>query len=463
MNKFKDNKIVFDMFYDFASFEKYIESSSENSEPVSFKSYDEYGHEQQGKVEILNRKEIKVNFEGSNEGLLDRISLKLRKKDCNYHLKDDNININRLFSEKSFEKTTERDEDFKNFIREALNMDFPNENFKYINTDKKGNVSKAVVRNNEIEELSFKNFNYVKGMDNALLEKQIKALKYNEISFLNNAFKHKFCYNLENSSNKFLKETVDKIEKQLSSQIFFANDKTIAIKNFPEEYTPKEIVQSLDGYYKVNSLLYLDYPPVLELSEEQRDLIKIFSENVSDFPPFLDFSLGNPEEVTFNLRENEIIVKKKKDFDESIDKLFPEIEIYKAIFNGDNNSTVSIRNKNDLDVIADVGSTGEIKYLCKDELEEELLIKSKEVSKYENRPVKILAKGHNIIEIKGNNISLKFNQEVMESLKNSEKIKKVNEFVKKYNLEKNFKNIECEGADFELKQKNNLKEKINAR
>ena len=51
----------------------------------------------------------------------------------------------------------------------------------------------------------------------------------------------------------------------------------------------------------------------------------------------------------------------------------------------------------------------------------------------------------------------------MESLKNSEKIKKVNEFVKKYNLEKNFKNIECEGADFELKQKNNLKEKINAR
>ena len=29
----------------------------------------------------------------------------------------------------------------------------------------------------------------------------------------------------------------------------------------------------------------------------------------------------------------------------------------------------------------------------------------------------------------------------MESLKNSEKIKKVNEFVKKYNLEKNFKNI----------------------
>ena len=220
MNKFKDNKIVFDMFYDFASFEKYIENSSENSEPVSFKSYGEYGHEQQGKVEILNRKEIKVNFEGSNEGLLDRISLKLRKKDCNYHLKDDNININRLFSEKSFEKTTERDEDFKNFIREALNMDFPNENFKYINTDKKGNVSKAVVRNNEIEELSFKNFNYVKGMDNALLEKQIKALKYNEISFLNNAFKHKFCYNLENSSNKFLKETVDKIEKQLSSQIF---------------------------------------------------------------------------------------------------------------------------------------------------------------------------------------------------------------------------------------------------
>ena len=118
MNKFKDNEIVFDMFYDFASFEKYIENSSENSEPVSFKSYDEYGHEQQGKVEILNRKEIKVNFEGSNEGLLDRISLKLRKKDCNYHLKDDNININRLFSEKSFEKTTERDEDFKNFSLE---------------------------------------------------------------------------------------------------------------------------------------------------------------------------------------------------------------------------------------------------------------------------------------------------------------------------------------------------------
>ena len=51
----------------------------------------------------------------------------------------------------------------------------------------------------------------------------------------------------------------------------------------------------------------------------------------------------------------------------------------------------------------------------------------------------------------------------MESLKNSEKIKKVNEFVKKYNLEKLFKNVECEGADFEFKQKNNSKEKTNVR
>ena len=169
MNKFKDNKIVFDMFYDFNSFEKYIENNSENLEPISFKSYDEYGYEQIGEVSIANKKEIKVNFNGSNEGLLDRISLKLRKKNYNYYLKDDNININRLFNEKSFEKITERNENFKNFICEALNMDFPNENFKYINTDKNGNVSKAVVINNEIEELSYKNFNYVKGMDNALL------------------------------------------------------------------------------------------------------------------------------------------------------------------------------------------------------------------------------------------------------------------------------------------------------
>ena len=98
MNKLKENEIVFDMFYDFNSFEKYIENSSEILEPVPFKSYDEYGHEQAGEVAIRDKKEIKVNFKGSNEGLLDRISLKLRKKDCDYHLKDDNININRLFS-----------------------------------------------------------------------------------------------------------------------------------------------------------------------------------------------------------------------------------------------------------------------------------------------------------------------------------------------------------------------------
>ena len=80
MNKFKDNEIVFDMFYDFASFEKYIENSSEILEPITFKSYDEYGHEQTGEIAIKDGKEIKVNFKGSNEGLLDRISLKLRKK-----------------------------------------------------------------------------------------------------------------------------------------------------------------------------------------------------------------------------------------------------------------------------------------------------------------------------------------------------------------------------------------------
>ena len=101
--------------------------------------------------------------------------------------------------------------------------------------------------------------------------------------------------------------------------------------------------------------------------------------------------------------------------------------------------------------------------MCKDELKEELLVKSKEVSKYENRPVKILAKGHNIIEINGDNINLKFNQEVMESLKNSDKIKKANLFIEKYNLEKIFENIECENVDFKSSSKNFSKEKTNAR
>ena len=261
----------------------------------------------------------------------------------------------------------------------------------------------------------------------------------------------------------FFKETVDKFEKELSEQIFSVDDKTITIKNFPKEYTPNEIVQSLDGYYKVNSLLFLDYTPVLKLSEEQRDLVKIFRENVYDFPEFLDFSLGNPEEVTFNLRENEIIVKKKKDFDESIDKLFPEVEMYKTICYGDEKSTVIICGKDNLDIIADVGSTGTIKYLPKGELEEEFFVKAKEVSKYESRPVKILAKGHNIIEINGDNINLKFNQEVMESLKNSDKIKKANLFIKKYNLEKIFENVECENVDFKSNSKKILKEKINAK
>ena len=50
MDNFKNNKIVFDMFYDFNSFEKYIENSSKILEPVTFKSYDEYGYEQTGKV-----------------------------------------------------------------------------------------------------------------------------------------------------------------------------------------------------------------------------------------------------------------------------------------------------------------------------------------------------------------------------------------------------------------------------
>ena len=154
-------------------------------------------------------------------------------------------------------------------------------------------------------------------------------------------------------------------------------------------------------------------------------------------------------------------MKKKKDFDESIDKLFPEVEMYKTICYGDEKSTVIICGKNNLDIIADVGSTGIIKYLPKGELEEEFFVKAKEVSKYERRPVKILAKGHNIIEINGDNINLKFNQEVMESLKNSDKIKKANLFIKKYNLEKIFENVECENVDFKPNSKKVSREKIN--
>lgn len=463
MNNFKDNGIDFDIFYDFNAFKKYIENIV-SSEPVSFKCYDEDGYKKTGKITVLDEKELKIEFEGSVEKVLDKFSERLSERGYGYYLKDDNVTIGYNSEKMSFKKTSEKDLDFKNFIQEALKRHFPNSEF--INTDKNGNISKSIITNNEIDEISYKNFHYIKGMDNSLLENQINNLKYNEVSFLNSALKYNFYHNNDNVSNDFLKKAVNKRENQLGSEIFSfedGNSKIVKFKNIPKEYTPKEIVQSLDSYYKVNSLMLYSQIPVLVLSEEQRDLVKIFRENVSDFPPFLDFSFGNPEEVTFNPRGNEIFVKKKKEFDESIDKLLPEIQIYKSACFGDEKSTVVICDKYDCNVIADVGATGNINYLPKGEIKEDLLIKAKEISKYENRPVQILEDGCNIMKIKGDNISFEFDKGIIDNFSVSEKKNMAKEFMEKYNLEKIFENVKCENIDFEPNSPKISKEKINAK
>lgn len=179
MEKSNNKKMNFDIFYQFDFFEKYIDRIIDNKvDVVLFKCNNEFGDEQNGKITVSDNKKIEIAFEGENKELLEKIFSKFESKNYDYCIKDANTSFNYNSKDQNYEKITYRNDDFITFIDETFGMKIPNKEYKYINVDKNNNISKGIVKmnreydgeiydwNTEIKEISFKNFDYKKGMDN---------------------------------------------------------------------------------------------------------------------------------------------------------------------------------------------------------------------------------------------------------------------------------------------------------
>lgn len=459
MNKFKDNKIVFDIFYQFDFFEKYIDGIIDNKgDVVLFKCNNEFGDEQNGKITISDDRKIEIAFEGENKELLEKIFSKFENKNYDYCIKDENTSFNYNSKEQNYEKNTYRNDDFITFINETFGMKIPNKEYKYINVNKDNNISKGIIKmnreydgkiydwNTEIKEISFKNFDYKKGMENDVLEKQLSSLKYNEISFL----KHILDCGSLNGSNEFLKKKTSEIEKQLSAQIFeteLKDEKEILkIKNTPGKYTEKEILQSIKGY------LYHNDPEIIEFSENQKGLIKFLLENALelDIPCIYKFSIENFENVNFEFGQNKIEVYLKENVDKNTDelfyKLFHELDIYREICQGNENTPIKIYDKNDKLLIFDDVDRKRTVYFPRKEFGKNLLNNLQNVSKYENKIIGIMDKERNFMEINNDNLLLVLNPETR-NFKHFEKVQLINNLIEKYNLKNIFENIEKRDID----------------
>lgn len=459
MNKFKDNKIVFDIFYQFDFFEKYIDGIIDNKgDVVLFKCNNEFGDEQNGKITISDDRKIEIAFEGENKELLEKIFSEFENKNYDYCIKDENTSFNYNSKEQNYEKNTYRNDDFITFINETFGMKIPNKEYKYINVNKDNNISKGIIKmnreydgkiydwNTEIKEISFKNFDYKKGMENDVLEKQLSSLKYNEISFL----KHILDCGSLNGSNEFLKKKTSEIEKQLSAQIFeteLKDEKEILkIKNIPGKYTEKEILQSIKGY------LYHNDPEIIEFSENQKGLIKFLLENALelDIPCIYKFSIENFENVNFEFGQNKIEVYLKENVDKNTDelfyKLFHELDIYREICQGNENTPIKIYDKNDKLLIFDDVVRKRTVYFPRKEFGKNLLNNLQNVSKYENKIIGIMDKERNFMEINNDNLLLVLNPKTR-NFKHFEKVQLINNLIEKYNLKNIFENIEKRDID----------------
>lgn len=475
MEKSNNKKMEFDIFYQFNSFEKYIDGIIDKIGVVPFKCNNEFGDEQNGKITVSDNKKIEIAFEGENKELLEKIFSKFENKNYDYCIKDANTSFNYNSKDQNYEKITHRNDDFITFIDETFGMKIPNKEYKYINVNEDNNISEGIIKmnqeydgeiydwNTEIKEISFKDFDYKKGMNNDILEKQLSSLKYNEISFLKHILE---CSSLKDSSDKFLQKKTSEIEKQLSSKIFETElkgeEEILKIKNIPEKYTEKEMLQSIKGY------LYHNDPEIIEFSENQKGLIKFFLENALelDIPCIYKFSIENFENVNFEFGQNKIEIYLKENVDKNTDelfyKLFHELDIYREICQGNENTPIKIYDKNDKLLIFDDVERKRTVYFPREKFGKDLLTNLQNVSKYENKIIGIVDEERNFMQINNDNLSLVLDPETR-NLKHFEKAEIINNLIEKYDLKNIFENIESRDIDIKNISNNSTKENFEIR
>lgn len=203
------------------------------------------------KGEIINYSdETEIKLPKIPEAYLESVVNVLGQKNYNYSVKNEDLLYNYDASKNELCLKTERETDMKHIVREGLEDfgNFEDAEFKYINTDSEGNTMSSIMKGDLIKEISYKDFHYKDTMNSEEMEKELDKLKYNEVAVLKGKWAYDRLEQTPDTENRNLINALEKVEGNKATELFlydYAGDHTLQFINIPENYTAKDLAQSI--------------------------------------------------------------------------------------------------------------------------------------------------------------------------------------------------------------------------
>ncbi len=255
------------------------------------------------KGEIINLSdEIEIKLPKIPEAYLESVVNVLGEKNYNYSVKNEDLSYSYDASKNELCLKTGMETDMKHIVREGLEDfgNFENAEFKYINTDSEGNTMSSVMKGNLIKEINYKDFHYTDSMSGEEMEKELDKLKYNEVAVLNGKWAYDRLEQTPDTENRNLINALEKVEGNKAADLFlydYAGDHTLQFINIPENYTAKDLAQSIRWWIDEEADIIFNIKQgqekvIPELFKHGKELNEVQN---------INFTLDRPEEEVFYL------------------------------------------------------------------------------------------------------------------------------------------------------------------
>lgn len=249
--------------------------------------------------------ETEIKLPKIPEAYLESVVNVLGERNYNYSVKNEELSYSYDASKNELCLKTEKEIDMKHIVREGLEDfgNFKNAEFKYINTDSEGNTMSSIMKGDLIKEISYKDFHYKDTMNSEEMEEELDKLKYNEVAVLKGKWAYDRLEQTPDAVNRNLINALEKVEGNKATELFlydYASDQTLQFINIPENYTAKDLAQSIRWWIDEETDIVLNIKPgqekiIPELFKHGKELNEV--QNIA-------FTLNRPSKEVFYLNRD---------------------------------------------------------------------------------------------------------------------------------------------------------------
>ena len=390
---------------------------------------------------------IEINLPKLPEEELETFAKHMGEKEYSYSAKNENQTYSYDAKRNEVAMFTKLENDIRNITELGLKKfkNLKSTNFRHINEDGNGNKTESLLKNGKIVKINYNNFNYSEDMSKEKLNKEIAKLKYNEAAILRNYFEE----NPETVVPKIIQSLRNRVkvkEKQLF-EYEDDNEEILKIIEIPENYTGKDLAESI-------SLKIGMTGTTVNLKREQYNLVPALMENSKflNAKCYVNFTLNRPKDEKFYLDPKSIEIQLQGMRTLNIKKSYETASTYKEMFKLGNDTSIKIYDEFRAPIYSEEAERQIIEYSVDDRrADPEDFEMAKEVSLLNGKKIYIKDRLENAYSIKGDSFSIRSGEFAFIS-------DGPENYIKKNNLDKIFKNISCrdgvlKGAK-EEKQKN---------